>query len=76
MNRSPLRPLKIAMTLMTVKPRKINGMKIDNPAASKELLEAFTNADALQGKIRKPDGSIVEVSIDAEELQSMMGGSE
>jgi general secretion pathway protein C len=55
---------------------EINGMKIDNPAASKELLEAFTKADALQGKIRKPDGSIVEVSIDAEELQNMMGGSE
>ena len=53
----------------------VNGIPIDNPSASTELLGALTNAEELVAQVRKQDGTVVELNAPASEL-SAIGGLE
>jgi type II secretory pathway component PulC len=50
----------------------INGVRIDNPSAQRELLEAFTSANELVAEVTSADGTKRQVKADAALLSSMM----
>jgi len=51
----------------------LNGVPIDNPSASKQLLEAFTSADTLSAEVRRADGSMETITADADMLEQLGG---
>jgi len=53
----------------------LNGVAIDNPSASKQLLEAFTSADSLTAEVRRAGGGTEMITVDAD-LLDQCGGLE
>ena len=49
----------------------LNGVAIDNPSASKELIEAFTSSDTLTAEVRRANGGTETITVDAEMLGGM-----
>lgn len=47
----------------------LNGVPIDNPSASKQLLEAFTSADSLTADVRRADGTSETITVDPDMLE-------
>jgi general secretion pathway protein C len=50
----------------------INGVRIDNPSAQRELLTAFTSANELVAEVTSADGTKRQVKADAALLSNMM----
>jgi len=50
----------------------INGVRIDNPSAQRELLTAFTSANELVAEVTSADGTKRQVKADASLLSNMM----
>ena len=46
----------------------LNGVAIDNPSASKELIEAFTSSDTLTAEVRRANGGTETITVDADML--------
>ena len=53
----------------------LNGVAIDNPSASKELIEAFTSSDTLTAEVRRANGGTETITVDADML-GQIGGPE
>lgn len=51
----------------------LNGVAIDTPSASKELIEAFTSAETITAEVRRSSGGTETISVDAEMLGQIDG---
>ena len=54
----------------------VNGVTIDNPAASQELLKALTESPALVAEVLTPNGEGKVITIPQEQLAELMQGAE
>lgn len=54
----------------------LNGVSIDNPSASRELLAAFSTADELVAEVMGPGGEPRQIVVDPEQLNSIMQGAQ
>jgi general secretion pathway protein C len=52
---------------------ELNGVTIDNPSASKQLLDAFTNAEDIELKVRDPSGQTKSMRVPSDILNSIPG---
>ncbi len=53
--------------------QELNGIKIDNPSASRELLEAFSRAESLEATVISADGTPRQISADPALLSELSG---
>jgi general secretion pathway protein C len=52
---------------------ELNGVTIDNPSASKQLLDAFTQAKDIELKVRDPSGQTKSMNVPSDILSSIPG---
>ena len=53
--------------------KELNGIQINSPSASKELLEAFARAEELKATVIGPDGTERQISADAAAMGELSG---
>jgi len=54
----------------------VNGITIDSPSASRDLLQAFSTAEELVAEVMRPDGSTEEIKVDSAQFTSFIEGRE
>ena len=47
---------------------RLNGVAIDNPAASKQLIEALTSADNITAEVIRANGAVETISVQASQI--------